>query len=388
MSNYEIFLYLLKIIFDFTCVGFFIKYRKRAFVQVRHPTLVLLIISGSNLSSLIEAFIKLDSVHPKKYISCGAYAFNYSFVNSWVLLAYLIMICKIYIKSGIKETRIADKVKLIASVLSGQTNDEFNWDNPKLLRKLKRQKMLSWFLLFIVVPLLDFVLHTMIIKGNLHLFGVENCKPHFHLITYFLYSCVWLISLLAILNMKFQYDIFKVKFTLVCVFITYTLYGTIAFVDMLSSIVYGKYVLDWKIVSIYTSIISTSYTLYPIYLSSKKIPNKFNIESIWRDKDKRNKFKSACEATYCGNYVSFLLDYDQLDFSKPLLVQKMTRKYFDPESPLYLDLLLESLSSWFLDLHQPDSYTFKTIHKHVTIFLQKSVVCYMDPNFFKVDVEK
>eukprot|EP00835_Amoeboradix_gromovi_P002936 NODE_179_length_15798_cov_0.379769.p4 type:complete len:392 gc:universal NODE_179_length_15798_cov_0.379769:3344-2169(-) len=378
---FEIFFILLKLILDFCLLALFMNHRKKAFIQIRMPTMVTMLVFITSLINILDSFIRFDNQRNTRYLSCYVYGFTYSILCNWAITLFMIMISRIYIRASKKETKLTDLLYRITSNVSGLTNDVINWDNPVLMKKLRRQKITSLSLLFIVPPILNTLVYFLILGQNLgsgH--GVYECKPYANILSAFFYVIQGVFSLILIQNINFKHDIFKMKWTLYSCITSYSLFGVFILFDFAYSLGSGSYTISWWFMTMYLGVLMWSYTILPVYLSSQRIPSKLTIESIWKNKDTQNRFKSICSSSFCSNYIAFLQDYEHLDMSKPLLIQKISKKYFDSNSPYYLDLLLESLNSWYLDLKQPDSYVFRTVQKHVMIFLQDNVVVYMDTN--------
>ena len=338
---------------------------------------------------MIRSFIRYDNNQQKMYLSCGLYAFVYSFLSCWGVTIFVIMYSRIYMRAAIKENRISTKLRTICAVLSGLTDDTLHWDNPILIKRLRRKKIASLTLLFIIPPVINYMVYSFSLNGKIYTtIGVANCKPYANIVSIIYYVFNGLFCFLLLLNMEFKYDIFRLKTSLYAYMIAYFFYGSAFLIDFLYVFVAKQYLFSWEFMAIYLTFITTTYTLFPVYLSTKKKDSSLTIEKIWKDRNSRNRFKYICTASFCGNYITFLQDYELLDISKPLLVQKMAQKYFNRDSPFYLDLLLESFNSWYLDLKHPDQYTFKTIKLQLMQFLQINVVAYMDSDtLVKDDIE-
>ena len=370
-----LFIQFIKILFDFTCLVWFIKRRRKAFIILRVPTLVVLLVFTLELFSLLDLFLKLEG----SKFGCASYGVMYGYLPLFIIMLYTIISSRYFIGVGNNtDSNFCDILKRICVIISGKTVNEQHWDSKKQVQRLKTQNFLNILLMTLLPGAIDIVVYFGIIGGfAFSNFSGYDCKPWFNIVTLVFAIAGVLLNVALCYNIGFHHDLFKIKNTFQVSMLGLIVYSVIWSVSTYS---FPSKPEDLNlamaiVLQISNTLCIMSFTVYPIYLSRYSGDIKLNIKEIWNQKNLKNRFIDICESSFCGQYVQYLQEVDTVDFSKPLLVQKLCRKYFDIDSPFYLDIFH---SSWFLDFSNPSFYTFKVAKDQVMLFLQENVVFYLD----------
>ena len=360
-----------KTLFDFGCLAYFISKSDRAYIQIRMPTLTMIIVVLGELLNILDTF--LHHQESQTSISCAVYGITYSYLSIALIVIYTIMVCKWYNLANLKQNEHSERLKLVCSYISGVRKDVHFWDNPNLLKRFKRTTLVV-FLCFMLIPgSVSFIIYGLIIGPSLtNGHGLLECRPWANSFALVFMIGMILFNVLLVRNIDFSNDIFKLRYTLYCTFIVFGIYGT-----MFGISIYFDVISVNGFSRIYQNIINSlsilTLTILPLYLSTKTVKNDLTIYNILKNKHLWNRFTTICAASLCSQYANYIEDFRKLDQSKPLLVQKFIKKFFNPDSPYFLNF-----QTWKYDLSNPDHYTFVCIERDVLHYLQTNFVVYMD----------
>eukprot|EP00834_Sanchytrium_tribonematis_P001107 NODE_24_length_41419_cov_0.818780.p8 type:complete len:401 gc:universal NODE_24_length_41419_cov_0.818780:8276-7074(-) len=383
MFEFESLFYLLiKIAFDFTCLCYFISNSNKAFIQIRMPTLTLILVFLLEILSIIDTFLKFDTSGVNFSISCTAYGITYSYLPSSILLMYTIFACRILNQGNVKDRKYTNTMKSICMLISGINKDSHFWDNPSFLKKIKRRKMLILFLLFVLPGTIDYCIYTLIVGTTSNSSGAIQCRSWGHFFT-IVVGIILVIFSVSVLNyIKFDTDIFKIRNSFFMTTLATILYGLVWVVGVVGTAIDPAFQLSRVYYNVFNSLIIFSWTVYPVLLSKRKLTAHLDIQDILRNKNSWNAFVTLCSSSCFGQYALYVEDIHHLDMKKPLQVQKFIKKYFDPDSPFYLDL-----QSWYIDTTCPDQYTLMMIEKYVLSYLQVNFLVYMKMDDLNVNLD-
>eukprot|EP00835_Amoeboradix_gromovi_P001448 NODE_66_length_23959_cov_0.323009.p3 type:complete len:393 gc:universal NODE_66_length_23959_cov_0.323009:12634-11456(-) len=370
---------LVKILFDFSCVGYFLSKNDSAFIQVRMPTLTLILVAFGSLYNIFDVFLNMDG---PPVFGCVAYGFAYSYLTMAMMVTYMIMVCRFFNLANPKQTKESEILTKICFLLSSMPKDGFFWDQPAMMKKLKRKKICIFMAMIFIPGTFCFLIYVLISGPALHnSTGIDGCKAWANSVTYLFLIIFYIFTFELIRNIDYSNDIFKTKKYLYATFGANCLYCIIFTISIISHAITGKNS-PRVYMNIANSICIAMATIYPVYLSKQIVKNDLNITSIIRNKNLWNRFKVICTESLSGQYVSYIEDFKMLDQGKPLQVQRFMKKYFDWDSPCYLEI-----ATWNLDLSNPDHYTLITIERSVVYYLQTNFVVYLDSHSLDLDLD-
>ena len=340
----QIFWIVFGVLIQFIGLSLFISYKKYAFIQMRMPTLTVLIVFLSLLLGILDQFIRFDNSTDKMYLGCATYALTYGSLPVWLSIIFTIMNSKLYVKGSFGETKQSRKLLDICINLSGFTDDVNNWQNLEYLKKLKFQKnfLISLFAFFpLFLNYANYYIVMKSLKKDILGYGMDQCIPIANLISIIFFVCSCVFNIVLLVDLKGKNDIFFVKKTMMLCLVGFVLYGSVLLTDIIYATITGNFYVNYIVMSIILTISNFPFTYLPIILHySRYKHSKIAIHDVYRKAEYLQNFIKICEASYCISYVMFIEDYKKLNSSKPLEVQRLSKKYFNPRSPLYLKLIV------------------------------------------------
>ena len=341
----------IKVMLDFSCVGIFIKNSNKAFIQIQMPTVTVLLTFLVEIACMLDTFLNYEEIGYTPVFGCVIAGLLYSYVIMMMLVLYTFKISRLYTLSNLKKTKQSDFLLKICHYISGM-KDNMHWDNPRLLKKLKRQRILVLVSMVMIPGSLSFLVYSIILGQNLlSSTGVHECKYWGNALSVTIAGAILGFNILLVRNMVFRSDIFKIKRILQAVFVVVSVYSSCFIFGMIYEIVMRS-VFTRVYINIANSLMILVSTIYPVYLSNQKIKSDLKIEEILRNKTLWTKFTLLCTDTLCSRYVDYIEQFRNLDQSKPLQIQKFVQKFFNPDSLYYL----EEIPTWGFNLIEPDLY--------------------------------
>ena len=384
---FDIFWVIFRYLIEFLGLLLLLVNRKEAFIQVRMPNYIMALSLTSMIMGLLDEFIRYDNSQKIQYIGCLSYTLAYGILPIISCCIINLMTSKFFVSAILKDNAKVNLLRKICNRISGSSDDINNWQNQKLLQKLRIEKYL-WIAIFILTPTTLDLITSGASEGISNFtrgFGLSECHPITNFVSIFFFSVTLGFNILLLHQLKSsKNDIFKVKQTFIGYLCALILYGGFLLFDILYSVFTDKFLFPFYIMACVGVLANIPFTFHPLYLLYKrKKKNILTIENIYNRNDYKNNFIAIAGASYCINYVTFINDYKNINWSKPLELQRFSKKYFDRNSPLYLELLLEDYDLWCLDLGNPDQYSLKILNGYVHMFLQKNIVDYLDDNNLK-----
>ena len=348
----------------------------------------MLINFSAALLGFLDQFIRFDNMQPVQRIGCVTYTLAYGGLSIITCSLFTLLTTQFFVKSILQENPKANKLQLICMSIAGTSYNINDWQNPELLRKLRFKKNLILILMIAGPIVLNTVIYAAIVgfpnitNGT----GLDQCHPMANIVAILFFIIMLGFNLSLLLHMKLDHknDIFKLRNSFFGYIFVFAIYGSLLLLDYIHSAFTHRYLFPFWFMTIMSGIASFPFVYYPLFLlRTRKKKKLLTIQNIYMKYDWLNSFKAICEASYCSNYVMFIDDYKMLNWSKPLEVQRMSKKYFDVKSPLYLDLIMENFDAWTLDLKNPDHYSMKIIDDFVHLFLQRNIIDFLDSNQLK-----